>query len=203
MSVAVAWSAAAWSPRIIDVREITDAERALLAESGQRPEMAFVSFEAGAGYESVLIALNDPTWHERFELWYTGPAALPVAAMHPAEVLVVHAGWPCRALSGASWWYPAPRLVEIGDDPEAWSARHQRVTAFGISTARAPEGILPYGPRWGGLLANTAFFGVATLFILAGPRSLRSFVRRCRGRCRRCGYALGPEQGCPECGAGR
>ncbi|MEQ9096822.1 MAG: hypothetical protein RIE32_11225 [Phycisphaerales bacterium] len=61
--------------------------------------------------------------------------------------------------------------------------------------------VVPYAPRWPGLLANTLFYAGLVLAILAWLRARTMRRRRAAGRCLACGYELGAGvERCPECG---
>ncbi len=53
-----------------------------------------------------------------------------------------------------------------------------------------------------GFAIDTAFYGAIWFVLLTGPRMVRRYVRRLRGRCLVCGYDLRGEfsSGCSECG---
>lgn len=64
-------------------------------------------------------------------------------------------------------------------------------------------GLLPARPIWGGLLANSALYGVVLLAAAVAPGRVRRALRRRSGRCAACGYSHAGLGGtpCPECGS--
>jgi hypothetical protein len=114
-------------------------------------------------------------------------------------------GWPMRALSAELWWTPYGRdyvgavkggiLVGIEDIFEEYKN-------FSVHD---PTIVLPYKPVWSALLFNTVFYGsiwLALFYSAAGLGWVRTQVRRRRGQCMNCGYALlSGQDRCSECGA--
>jgi len=110
-------------------------------------------------------------------------------------------GWPMRCLEAIDF-------VEIKRDL-TWT---RTVGPMGIelplhSSAPWPGqagAVLPLGPIWLGLLANTLFYAYLIALPVLSIRAVRVVRRRRRGACESCGYSragLAPEAACPECGA--
>ena len=107
------------------------------------------------------------------------------------------AGWPSLCLSQHSW---------VHADGTAESRGSLRVRDFKIYTrSYDPDaGTVPLLPVWPGLLANTAVFAggwfAAVILPWAGWKAWRRSRRVRKGLCGGCGYALGGQPRCPECG---
>lgn len=142
--------------------------------------------------------------------------ALAEAAPHWAE-LIPHAdtkldkhistrtdaaGWPARMVR-CSW------VFNVSDAYEATSVSKELSTTT-VSTRihldlQIGSFSIPYGPIWSGLALNILFYGGIAFALVRGPKSLRRWRRRKRGRCIRCNYdraGLDASLPCPECGGG-
>lgn len=111
------------------------------------------------------------------------------------EVHTAATGWPRRAMASEAWERWQPAAGQAGEE-----LRHNLVLAS------LPSGriILPLRPIWGGLMVDSAVWGLAWVPVLVVPGMVRRRLRRKRGKCVACGYdraALGPTARCPECGA--
>lgn len=81
--------------------------------------------------------------------------------------------------------------LPINDPKSVWYAAPPAPTA------------LPYRPIWLGLVVDTVFFAAVWVVVLTGAPWVRRRMRRRRGACEGCGYAMeGLKAGtvCPECG---
>lgn len=109
-------------------------------------------------------------------------------------------GWPALSL-----WYEVRRQSYMTEG--GWLEQGVR---GGIETPLAPwtlgnrsfPRVMPLRPIWTGCAANTALYGVVLWLVVRGPRTVRRYDRRRRGRCLSCGYDLGhvKHDVCPECG---
>lgn len=116
------------------------------------------------------------------------------------EATVVEAGFPLACLRGE-------QCTVDGGPPVATPPWIDVSARFGELLSLAPHGavqprVVPFGLKYGGQLANTAFFAM----LLISVRSLTTYHRRTRrrrrGLCLKCGYQLTSTQSqCPECGA--
>lgn len=109
---------------------------------------------------------------------------------------VVRGGWPWRS-------FRATRSFDLTTtDPLAELWTHGAILKDGSVLEPLSMQVLPYGPMWSGLLANVAVWSAGWCVLLFGLSTMRSLVRRRRGRCPRCGYDLAhsPSDACPECG---
>jgi hypothetical protein len=130
---------------------------------------------------------------------YCDPDVLAAMPRQQGQQLSVHrCGWPCSALE----WRFEQSFV-----PGAFSAgAPTRVGGFVLPygwTPGAGLGVLPLIPRWGGLVANTAFFAFIWMSLLMLPRLARTVEWWWKRRCSVCGYdRRGLVRGapCPECG---
>jgi hypothetical protein len=63
-------------------------------------------------------------------------------------------------------------------------------------------GYLPLQVHWRGFVADSLLYAVGWFVPIGGIALTRLGLRRCRGRCLKCGYDLRGElsSGCPECG---
>jgi hypothetical protein len=64
----------------------------------------------------------------------------------------------------------------------------------------SPGRRLPIAPIWGGLILNILFWSSLWFFPGVIWRSARYFLRKRRGLCLVCGYAIEDLERCPECG---
>lgn len=68
-----------------------------------------------------------------------------------------------------------------------------------VESWRSRQFVIPLRPTLGAYLSAVLYAGLCWL-MLFGPFAWRRFLRGRRGRCRECGYALGEEATCAECG---
>jgi len=100
-------------------------------------------------------------------------------------MMCMYAGWPMSAAKGRWWGTQAGTDQEFFYEPQLFGVVWQ----------------IPIYPNWSGALANTLFYAIIVLVLLAAGRFTRMQRRRKLGRCVACGYELGLGVGvCPECG---
>ena len=112
-------------------------------------------------------------------------------------------GWPCLSL-----WSGRENRVSGNAHPNiVFHPMDIRYGYFSGDPSKIKPGqiikVIPYGPLWLGLLANSIFYSAILWLLIPGPFALRRFIRRKRGLCVKCAYDLrGAEhEACPECGA--
>ncbi len=109
-------------------------------------------------------------------------------------------GLPFRCFSGEWGWESDPKA---GHTWLHWRTAIVNPTNFTRSDAYYAE-VLPYGPIWPALIANTLIYAAALFALTAalrtGVRRARVKLRLRRGRCIACGYAVRALPTCPECG---
>lgn len=110
----------------------------------------------------------------------TSGSRATLARLPDTSTILVRAGWPLRAAEGFTHEHGRSNLP-----------------AFTIAGRRL---VVPTGPIWLGLAANTVVYALPILVLWAGPGLVRGAIRRRRGRCERCGYELAGLDRCPECG---
>jgi hypothetical protein len=103
-------------------------------------------------------------------------------------------GWPLPCLYNVGGVrFPPPR--SDGSSISAGAIRVGRRYALG--------GYIPYFVLWKGLTVNTVVYASVVLAIWHAKIACVRAIRVRRGRCRYCGYELGPIIICPECGRER
>ena len=127
------------------------------------------------------------------------------------QVISTATGWPFRAFRGDHWirWSPppAPAFPQITLDPNGMPVVTQAPmersdSLWHVSDAPSGPWALPHAPMWAGLGGDLLAFG-AFWFLVLSFSGLRRTLRRRRGLCTRCAYALkglAPGSPCPECG---
>ncbi len=78
-----------------------------------------------------------------------------------------------------------------------------RVRHYGDLFGRNKSVELPYIPIWPNFAIDSAIYSAAWWLLLIAPLTIRSTLRRRRGRCPACGYNLSATPAplpCPECG---
>lgn len=167
------------------------------------PAPGLVFVERGGRMYSVwrsTIALSDwvqASVHQTGGQQRAPASELPAWAALPQDGAVVirvdtgGTGWPARAMASEAWFFRDGH-EEARYNVLLWRGGRGRV-------------FLPLRPIWRGVLVDTALFAAVWGLVLAAPGRLRAALRRRRGCCPGCGYALDGriEEGCPECGRGR
>lgn len=102
-------------------------------------------------------------------------------------------GWPRPAAEGRF-------VINNGPSQATSVSRYERMYVVSFAGQDAQ---IPLRPIWLGVLANTLFYTVLTLPVLAAGRWWRTRHRRKKQRCVACGYELSEPMGaCSECGLG-
>jgi hypothetical protein len=83
----------------------------------------------------------------------------------------------------------------------AWFGWERGGTWSLLAPTAMPEVVVPLMPYWPGFLADIFFYGIAGGGLLVWLVGTRRRIRRRRGECLNCGYALAGLTTCPECGA--
>jgi len=205
-SVAVAWGCA-WrvQDNQLDYAASTNAGNYATAPApiiGQRQET--IIEDAGESFGLIesryfgYMILEDFMWDDTLPGWEQVPirtrADVPwwsssiAGSQDYVSRYQFAAGWPFAACRSYGHWY----FQEGNQISLAVKLRRTNGTI-----------VLPYGPIWPGLLANTAIYGSAWWALLFGPGMFIRWRRRRAGRCVKCGYdlrGLSPGSECPECG---
>lgn len=103
---------------------------------------------------------------------------------------VIESGFPFRALrsEARATFADTTRIDVTGLRPPSWMAVEP--------TWRR----IPLNVRAHALLGNTLLWSAPVFLVYAICIRLRTLVRTRSGKCTRCGYDIGQESGCPECG---
>lgn len=105
------------------------------------------------------------------------------------------AGLPLRSLCSKNLHYPMHESKGRHD-----SHYSSFVSDKFILWRRARESNLPLMPLWFGFAVDTAIYGGGMWLIFAFPSIVRRWRRRRRGLCQACGYPIGVNPVCVECG---
>lgn len=171
----------------------------------RREAFGLVRLDATAAHAAptTFTALEEkaaPSW--------SALARPPQSDRQQTQIVEEGFGWPLTALT-CEW-------VVVGPGPVRGQVVYAPQGAIALSTPhphdRTRTLALPLRPAWRGMILNTLLYAIAMLpmvmllrFGWRQARTLRSRVRRGRGRCPACGYDLKGEHdaGCPECGWNR
>lgn len=115
----------------------------------------------------------------------------------------IWAGWPVACMSGE-------RVDVAAPDPRNWAPPEwQPIGAIALPDSRLGQWyrqplLLPLRPMPVEFAVNTAAYASGFWLVVCGPGLVRRVVRRRRGLCAACGYAVGHAPGmsdvCSECG---
>lgn len=107
--------------------------------------------------------------------------------------VAIEAGWPWRCLRAETKY-----LASIG-----WTTPQYVLPLPTWPNARRGAVIsdLPLQPMWGGLAINTLVFAIGLWLVFGAPGAIRRSWRRRKGQCAACGYPIGVNRVCTECGA--
>jgi len=153
------------------------------------------SRQAGPRFAHVVYSDNPPPWGT-------------FGREHPPPENLIGSdtayGWPLPCMwyqvVGQKYFFLLEGNTEYGDFIYgAWFLGGQLDSVSHDYTA------IPLRPMWKPLLVNVGFYALIWWLLLFAPGRLRRALRRQRGACPQCGYALRGElaQGCPECGWNR
>jgi hypothetical protein len=179
VSLAVAWSCAAWAPLSLEeYSKPDDRDKAWWTSNvpdGFAPEPA--PFSHGASGFGV----------RRQFLW--GSFTRSDDASVFMRQVRYRAGWPVKTVEGVQW-------RRLGSTPPQWD---EGLYAVGVTKPVT----LPVKPLWGGLAINSALVAAVVGLVWFGPVVVRGRIRRWRNRCPACGYPFGVAPVCTECGKTR
>lgn len=152
-------------------------------EGARHVEVQTPELEAALGPDDIgkdiksMVVQDEAGWPMR--AFYCEYVLSPIAIAPPNYMKVLHHGFMIEGLN------------------ESWMGKR----VWGIWDPWTQLRVLPYGPRWMGLLIDTTFWGgayLASAWLLSSVR--RMWRRRC-GLCPDCGYSIHGSAGvCPECG---
>ncbi|MCL4196414.1 MAG: hypothetical protein KJZ69_02880 [Phycisphaerales bacterium] len=122
---------------------------------------------------------------------------------------IVTAGWPFLSFEGSV--HHLGNAAGVQSRLSGMISVPERIAGLAIPSIDVPpDRVLPVGPIWFGLLANTVLYAVPFAVLVWAIGLFRRRVRFLRGRCPSCGYDLRGSTDrdgsrCPECGrtAGR
>ncbi len=153
------------------------------------PDASRLEIDAWArelGWQAIRDHSTAPRWSRPASSWSpTGKAPCYITDAR---------GWPLRSLVGA-----AQLQRSSVDSPSALYWAVKLPGGQGRERPQYPR-LLPLRPIALGLVANTAFYAVATWLLYRVFVGLRRFIRRERGLCPACAYPRGQSDVCSECG---
>jgi hypothetical protein len=199
VNIAVAWSCAIWSrPNPADAialpvglsadiwnRIAPEAWQQEVDEVDQQP-----NFSSGGGrQESFGIEIDTVSYAVQGRRLNGGVNDWRLRVW---TVFEVRTGWPLRTTRAFG--------ADSSDDGKLATALAV-VTPVNIDWISLNRGqVLPCGPLWPGLLANTIFYAAIVWLIIRGPLEIRRRWWQFRGCCQACGYPIGSSPVCTECG---
>lgn len=135
--------------------------------------------------------------------WMGSTLGMTMDGRPQRTVTHIRVGWPMPAMTWYDYWSDAPKpggpwLEEswwmgwdVGANPPTYGPGGKRWSV----TPR-----LPLRPWWPGFAINILVFAAGSFVVLSGAAAWRRGLRRRRGLCETCGYALAGLAKCPECG---
>lgn len=199
-SPAVAWGCVLWSP-LTRSHPLSEPEAARLMNDhlgeGRPGAAPRGSAHGGPGWVSAFAAevtMPRPPLDDGSRGGLGRAAVSFFRQVRPSaddrKVEVFRAGWPLSCVEG--------RRTTLGSETSARGLLLVPLDRIGAKPMRR----VPLLPVWGGLLADTAFFGAVFWLAVPGQIALRRGLRRRRGRCPGCGYDVAhvDHESCPECG---
>lgn len=191
-SIAISLAAARWS-------SIGDARGGIILQ------------DRGPAWKATAVAgLGIQRWHITRQEPYSLPQGAPERLEAPdwlrlpngesrtylSTMEVLGAGWPAICLRTDARF----DIMNFSPTAKRWNEGYEieRGSTFQPFTSM----VLPLSPIWAGLLINTGVFSAAWFSLFLAVSLGRTYMRRRRGRCVRCGYDLRGSAGprCPECG---
>lgn len=175
LTVVLAWACTAFRPSYSLTRQHSSSEaKTILLEE---PD------------SDVASTLQSCTAYTELGLGWEMTVATGMRSSKKIHLQHYAAGWPLKSFSG-SW-----RLTE----------KEERLSCLWVLRfdIRGQEVVLPYCPSALGLIVDTIVSSLFFAIMWIGFGTLRSLVRRSRGRCEACGYNMLGIEGdrCPECGS--
>ncbi len=210
VNVAVAWGCAAWIDIDIDFRrdettwgiDFRDGKDWVLITTRSHGAMSITSdwsFDWGPAFNRSNT--KTATSQIKMRSAFVHPTDQQLELSDLTRTLTAY-GWPSLAV-----WSGYERRRESGtfQTSGSWTITTGiRMTGeqFADRPDRAVPRTLPYHVIWPGFAINTAFYAAILWLLTLGPFTARSFIRRRRGLCIKCGYDLRGDlsSGCPECG---
>lgn len=143
------------------------------APTGDAQLEGFGYFELKTSMDNHREHLSDPTAPERFD-WSE-----------------IQAGWPFKSL----------QHIDVAPDYVPWNERffkRPRAQPF-VQSGKSDHLILPTTPIWPGFAYNSLIYA-ALIWLLPLPWTVRRLIRKRRSLCQKCGYPIGQNRICTECG---
>jgi hypothetical protein len=198
VNIAVAWSCAIWSrPNPAAATELPSSVSAGLwqqiAPDAWKREVDEVhqlsTFSTGGGRQESLGVEIDTVSHAAQD---SADIGINQYRLQTWTVFEFRTGWPLRTVCSTG--------AESSSDGKLVTALAWVSSADfdWISLNRGQ--LLPYGPIWTGLIANTVFYAAIIWLLIRGPIELRRRMRQLRGQCQACGYPIRTSSVCAECG---
>ncbi len=192
VNVAVAWGCATW---IVPLKNDLAAWQRQLNAPLRSDYRRWWATHAPSGFqkEPVVAVRSANVGVTHVSMWK--PVAFtPEGTFDHDLVLRIRAGWPLRAVEGASW--------RAAGTPTAGTPK---VTPDALVVLPANGLKILLRPVWPGFAINTLLYAGVLWLLTLGSFTARRIIRRRRGLCIKCGYDLrGTEHAkCPECGWGR
>ena len=191
INVAVAWGLYLWRP--IKSHKVSSLNQHQAARVWDRcwPTALYPSSTADRrtfGFEVETFVVSGPCYGW-IATWHGSPDMMSGqdAAWEP------QAGWPAVSLIGHSWGIGKPSEGLLNLKGTTIATRLRKV-------APIVDNFLPYLPLWPGFAINTVFYAAMLWLLFFAPGFVRRRIRTRRGQCPACGYPIGTNPLCTECG---